>query len=117
MQSTRAHILVALCSALCSLSLTSCDGHQPDAIAGNRTACTAASTQRNRSSNCLVYSPPPLAGRGSEEQNSRTLLPSCFRVMVTNSPVVVSSSATVCWQACKSHPNSHLGLLRSEPVS
>jgi hypothetical protein len=35
MQSTRAHILVALCSALCSLFLTSCDGHQPDAFAGN----------------------------------------------------------------------------------
>src|SRR6202158_5873779 len=29
---------------------------------------------------------------------------SCVRVMVTTSPVVVSSIANVCWRACKSHP-------------
>jgi hypothetical protein len=32
------------------------------------------------------------------------LLPSCFRVMATISPVVVSSIANACWRACKSHP-------------
>src|SRR5437879_6306458 len=32
------------------------------------------------------------------------VVPSCFRVMLTTSPVSVSSIATACWRACKSHP-------------
>jgi len=37
-------------------------------------------------------------------ENSRTLLPSCVRVIFTISPVSVSSIANVCWRVCQSHP-------------